>query len=107
MSPLRKSMPPPAGNVSPSADAAPRHVHQRRRQVDGQHLGTAARQLDREAAGAAAGVQHTAAAQVGRQPVEQRSARMRSRPARTVARMRPTGASLVSCSQALRAVRSK
>ena len=33
--------------------------------------------------------------------------RMRSRPARTVARMRPTGALEVSTSQALAAVRSK
>ena len=67
----------------------------------------AARGFDGQRAGAAAGVEQAPAAQVGRQPATAACARMRSRPARTVARMRPTGASEVSRAQASAAVRSK
>ena len=51
------------------------------------------RRFDRQRAGAAAGVEHAPAAQVVRAASRAACARIRSRPARTVARMRPTGAS--------------
>ena len=71
------------------------------------HVGAAPRRLDRQRAGAAAGVEH--ARSRADRPAASRAAcaRIRSRPARTVARMRPTGASEVSRDQASTAVRSK
>jgi hypothetical protein len=66
----------------------------------------AARRLDGDGAGAAACVEQALPAEIGGQPLQER-ARICSRPARTVARMRPTGASEVSRDQASAAVRSK
>ena len=81
-------------------------IDEGRRNVDRDHLGAAPGQFDGERAGAAAGVEHARAARsCGNQ--ESSVARISSRPARTVARMRPTGSLEVSRFQASTAVRSK
>jgi hypothetical protein len=101
MSPTANSMR-PAGRRAALAGV----LDQRRREVDGVDIGAAPRGLQRQHAGAAAGVEQALAAQVRRQPAEQ-VARISSRPARTVARMPLTGASEVKRFQASAAVRSK
>ena len=70
-------------------------------------LGAAPRRLDRQRAGAAAGIEQPRARADPPAASDSSVARMSSRPARTVARMRPTGASEVSRAQASTAVRSK
>ena len=70
-------------------------------------LRAAPRGLDRERAGAAAGIEQRAGRAGPAAASDSSVSRIRSRPARTVARMRPTGASEVSRDQASTAVRSK
>ena len=84
-----------------------RKLDESRRDIDRDDVGAALGQLDRERACAAAGVEQRGAA--CRSAAARRAASRASRrgPARTVARMRPTGASEVRRFQASTAVRSK
>jgi hypothetical protein len=80
--------------------------HQLGRKVDRQHIRAARGGQRGQRACAAARIQQAQARHVLRQPGEQGS-RTWSRPARTVARIPLTGASLVSRVQVAEAVRSK
>jgi hypothetical protein len=103
MSPLRKSI---GRRAQVCRQALARQLDQRGRQVDRHHVGAAARRPRRPARRCRSRHRAGAAVQVGGSQ-DSSVARMRSRPARTVARMRPTGASEVRRAQACAAVRSK
>ena len=77
------------------------------REVDADDVGAAARQFDRHRAGAAAGVENAPAGEIVRQRWTASRRACCARPARTVARMRPSGASVAKRFQASTAVRSK
>ena len=102
MSPTAKVALPARDRAAPSLcepDKARRHI-------DADDVGAAERERDGEGAGAAARVEDARATKILGKPGAIVS-RMASRPARTVARMRLTGASDVSRVHALTAVRSK
>jgi hypothetical protein len=75
MSPTRKSMRP----SPPRGQALAGELDERRRQVDGHHVGAALRGLHGEGAGAAAGVEEALAAEVRGSQLEQQ-VRISSRP---------------------------
>ena len=94
----------PTGEIC--GQALPRQPDECRREIDRDDMRAAPGGFDRQGAGAAAGIEHrTPRRSCGSQ--DSSVARMLSRPARTVARMRLTGASEVSRAQASAAVRSK
>jgi hypothetical protein len=104
MSPASSVMVPPLRIAGKALNGVLDHL---RREIHAQHIGAATCQFDWPMRTvAAAGIEQTLAAHVLRQPAQKRGAH-RIAPARTVARIPETGASEVSLSHVLDAVRSK